>query len=63
MWNLLKAGLLRKKESGIPDAEEYAEYERSYKPWVARVMFSYGEKTNEKRNMGMPKKTPGLHTG
>jgi hypothetical protein len=54
---------LRKKESGIPDAEEYAEYERSYKPWVARVMFSYGEKTNEKRNMGMPKKTPGLHTG
>ena len=30
MSNQLKAGLLKKEESGIPEAEEYAEYERSY---------------------------------
>jgi transposase len=30
MSNLLKAGLSKKERSGIPEAEEYAEYEQSY---------------------------------
>ncbi|GHV35452.1 hypothetical protein FACS1894187_08200 [Synergistales bacterium] len=36
MSNLLKIGLSKKEESGIPDAEEYAEYERNYKEILSR---------------------------